>query len=65
MFDPGQGLPMFSGKELLAFVEHASYLAVNDYEGTRVMQKSLVAGDRPYGPGGADRQEPPTLARRS
>ena len=22
MFDPGQGLPMFSGEELLAFVEH-------------------------------------------
>ena len=33
MFDPGQGLPMFSGKELLALVEQASYLAVNDYEG--------------------------------
>src|SRR5262249_35406058 len=32
MFDPGQGLPMFSGKELLALVEQASYLAVNDYE---------------------------------
>ena len=32
MFDPGQGLPMFSGKELLAFIEHASYVAVNDYE---------------------------------
>src|SRR5215831_8532421 len=33
MFDPGQGLPMFSGSELLAFVEQASYVAVNDYEG--------------------------------
>src|SRR5262249_27761402 len=33
MFDPGQGLPMFSGKELLALVEQASYVAVNDYEG--------------------------------
>jgi adenosine kinase len=33
MFDPGQGLPMFSGKELLALIEQASYLAVNDYEG--------------------------------
>jgi len=32
MFDPGQGLPMFSGKELLAFIEQASYVAVNDYE---------------------------------
>jgi adenosine kinase len=33
MFDPGQGLPMFSGEELIAFVERASYVAVNDYEG--------------------------------
>ena len=32
MFDPGQGLPMFSGKELLAFMEQATYVAVNDYE---------------------------------
>ena len=32
MFDPGQGLPMFSGKELLTFVEQATYVAVNDYE---------------------------------
>jgi alpha-ketoglutarate-dependent taurine dioxygenase len=26
------------------------HYAVNDYEGKRVLQKSLVAGDRPYGP---------------
>src|SRR5713101_7520560 len=32
MFDPGQGLPMFSGEELRAFVERAAYVAVNDYE---------------------------------
>ena len=32
MFDPGQGLPMFSGEELLQFIEMATYLAVNDYE---------------------------------
>ena len=32
MFDPGQGLPMFSGKELSTFVEQATYVAVNDYE---------------------------------
>ncbi len=25
MFDPGQGLPMFTGEELLAFVEQATY----------------------------------------
>ena len=26
------------------------HYAVNDYEANRVMQKSLVAGDRPFGP---------------
>ncbi len=32
IFDPGQGLPMFDGKELMRFVELADYVAVNDYE---------------------------------
>ncbi len=32
VFDPGQGLPMFDGAELRAFVEQASWVAVNDYE---------------------------------
>jgi adenosine kinase len=40
MFDPGQGLPMFSGEELLAFVERASYLAVNDYEGRMLEERT-------------------------
>src|SRR5262245_783227 len=39
MFDPGQGLPMFSGKELLGFVEKATYLAVNDYEGRMLEER--------------------------
>src|SRR3989337_654042 len=33
MFDPGQGLPMFSAAELAEFVRLADYVAVNDYEG--------------------------------
>jgi adenosine kinase len=33
MFDPGQGLPMFSPQELTEFVRQADYVAVNDYEG--------------------------------
>ena len=33
IFDPGQGLPMFDGPELLRFVDQASIVAVNDYEG--------------------------------
>jgi len=40
VFDPGQGLPMFSGEEVLAFLEDASYLAVNDYEGKMVEEKT-------------------------
>lgn len=32
VFDPGQGLPMFDGKELTHFVDLASWVTVNDYE---------------------------------
>ncbi|MDZ7803861.1 carbohydrate kinase family protein [Thiohalophilus sp.] len=32
IFDPGQGLPMFGGDELMDFAEKASYIALNDYE---------------------------------
>ncbi|MDI1237812.1 MAG: carbohydrate kinase family protein [Polaromonas sp.] len=32
VFDPGQGLPMFDGKDLAHFVELASWVTVNDYE---------------------------------
>ncbi|MGB5080539.1 MAG: carbohydrate kinase family protein [Burkholderiales bacterium] len=40
MFDPGQGLPMFSGDELEKFVEQASYVAVNDYEGKLLEERT-------------------------
>lgn len=32
VFDPGQGLPMFSGDDLLEFIRLADYAAFNDYE---------------------------------
>ena len=32
LFDPGQGLPMFDGSELLSFISKARWVAVNDYE---------------------------------
>jgi len=32
MFDPGQGMPMFDGSDLLTFAEQATWLAFNDYE---------------------------------
>jgi adenosine kinase len=40
LFDPGQGLPMFSREELLEMVRLASYLAVNDYEGKMLEEKT-------------------------
>ena len=32
LFDPGQGMPMFSGDELLEFMRLADYACFNDYE---------------------------------
>ena len=40
LFDPGQGLPMFSREELLEMVKLGSYLAVNDYEGKLLEEKT-------------------------
>jgi adenosine kinase len=40
VFDPGQGLPMFSGEELLWFIARAHYVAVNDYEGRLLAERT-------------------------
>lgn len=40
MFDPGQGLPMFNGEDLMHFIEMATYLAVNDYEAQVLQDKT-------------------------
>ena len=40
VFDPGQGLPMFDGDELNAFVDKASWIAVNDYEGQMLRERT-------------------------
>ncbi|MEW5787714.1 MAG: carbohydrate kinase family protein [Pseudomonadota bacterium] len=40
IFDPGQGLPMFSGVELQQFVELADYVAVNDYEAQLLQERT-------------------------
>lgn len=39
VFDPGQGLPMFDGRELASFVAQASWVAVNDYEGRMLCER--------------------------
>ena len=40
IFDPGQGLPMFNGDELMKFAEQASYIALNDYEAQLFMDRT-------------------------
>ena len=40
VFDPGQGLPMFNGEELARFVEQASWVTVNDYEGKMLSERT-------------------------
>jgi adenosine kinase len=40
VFDPGQGLPMFDGEELAHFVDLASWVVVNDYEGKMLSQRT-------------------------
>ncbi len=40
VFDPGQGMPMFSGKELLSFIDQATYVTVNDYEAKLLQEKT-------------------------
>ncbi len=40
IFDPGQGLPMFGGEDLRAFIERAAWVAVNDYEGSLLSERT-------------------------
>jgi adenosine kinase len=45
VFDPGQGLPMFGGEELKAFIDQATWVAVNDYEWQVLQQKTGWSAD--------------------
>jgi len=40
IFDPGQGLPMFSGEDLLDFIDKATWVALNDYEAQLVEERT-------------------------
>jgi adenosine kinase len=40
VFDPGQGLPMFDGAELRSFIDQASWVTVNDYEGKMLSDRT-------------------------
>jgi adenosine kinase len=40
VFDPGQGLPMFDGEELKHFIDLATWVTVNDYEGKMLCDRT-------------------------
>jgi len=40
VFDPGQGLPMFDGRELARFIEQSTWVTVNDYEGKMMCERT-------------------------
>jgi len=40
IFDPGQGLPMFSGEDLMDFIDKATWVALNDYEAQLVQERT-------------------------
>ncbi len=40
IFDPGQGMPMFNGAELLAFVDQATWVTLNDYESELMQERT-------------------------
>jgi len=40
VFDPGQGLPMFNGEELMEFIRLADYCTVNDYEAKLLTERT-------------------------
>lgn len=43
IFDPGQGMPMFDGDDLMRFAKQAKWLAFNDYE-AKLMQERTGKG---------------------
>lgn len=46
IFDPGQGMPMFNGDELNAFIDQATYVTVNDYEGRLLEERTGTSAER-------------------
>jgi adenosine kinase len=46
IFDPGQGMPLFDGEDLLQFVEQASWLAFNDYEARLMEERTGLSPDQ-------------------
>jgi adenosine kinase len=46
IFDPGQGMPMFDGAELLDFLEKAAWVTLNDYEAELMKERTGLAPEQ-------------------
>ena len=46
IFDPGQGMPMFDGEELLKFVELADWVTLNDYEAKLMEERTGLSPEQ-------------------
>ncbi len=46
IFDPGQGMPMFNGEELLEFVELADWVTLNDYEAKLMEERTGLSPEQ-------------------
>lgn len=46
VFDPGQGLPLFSGEELLHFLAQSDYACFNDYEARLTSERTGLSLER-------------------
>lgn len=40
VFDPGQGMPMFDGDDLMRFVDQATWVTLNDYEAELMQERT-------------------------
>jgi len=40
VFDPGQGMPMFNGEELIKFLDQATWVTLNDYESELMQERT-------------------------
>jgi len=40
IFDPGQGMPLFDGDDLMAFIEQATWITLNDYEAELMQERT-------------------------
>ncbi|OGT78594.1 MAG: sugar kinase [Gammaproteobacteria bacterium RIFCSPLOWO2_02_FULL_56_15] len=45
IFDPGQGMPMFDGSDLLQFVKQATWVCLNDYEWQLLQERTGLTID--------------------